>query len=143
MRDVLLTLHILGAMGFIGGGVYSAVIFNRDVAELGLKRVLARTEPTDNRFFGVAVGVLLLSGIALVIESDVYGWGEPFVLIGIGTIIVTGILEGGIFGPALKRLARMRDDLGAPGRRILRWSAVVHIVVLVFAVWAMVTKLGA
>ena len=35
MRDVLLTLHILGAMGFIGGGVHSAVIFNRDVAELG------------------------------------------------------------------------------------------------------------
>ena len=143
MRDVLLTIHILGAAGFIGAGAYSLVVLGSDVREMGLVRVMARDERLGNRFFGVVVGFLLLSGIGLVLQSDVYNWGDAFVLIGIGAIVASGILEGAIFGPAARRLAETPGPIDAGLRRMVWMNWALHIPLLVFVVYAMVAKLGA
>ena len=59
---------------------------------------------------GVAFALLFGSGIGLVIDSAAIGWGTAFVLIGIGVVIVSGILEGAVFGPRLKRMAESDDN---------------------------------
>jgi uncharacterized membrane protein len=142
MKDLLLTVHILSAAAWLGGGLFAMVSFPRQAAESGLKKLLALDEAIGSKFFGTAVGLLLLSGIGLVLDSDAFGWGDGFVLIGFGTIVVDGALEGAVFGPALKRIARAEpEDVGA-FKRLFRRSGAVHVVLIVFAVWAMVAKLG-
>ena len=109
MRDILLSIHIIGAAAFIGGGAYSLAVFPGNVKEIGIKAALARDEAMGNKFFGTAVGILLLSGILLVLDSDVYGWGDAFVLIGIGVIGLSGVDRGALrdtHGPTAQCLGR-------------------------------------
>lgn len=142
MRDVLLTIHILAAAGFVGGGVYSLSSFPGSIREYGLRRAMERDEAVGRVFFSVAVGVLLLSGIALVLDSDVYGWGDAFVWVGIGVIVLDGIFEGAYLQRKGRQLAEM-DEPPAPAVRSLLWqSGVVTAVFAVVAVYSMVSKLG-
>lgn len=142
MRNVLLTIHVLAAAGFIGGGVYSAVVFPGDVRSMGLRRVLRRDEALGNKFFGAVVGLLLLSGIWLVVDSDVFGFGDVFVWIGVGAIVLSGAAEA-VFGPAMKRHAARGGDFTPDVSRTLRTDVAVHAAIFVVAVYAMVAKIGA
>ena len=55
-------------------------------------------------------------------------------------VIVDGALEGAVFGPRLKRAAEAEDLQGFISS--IRLTAVVHVGLLTFVVWAMVVKLG-
>lgn len=142
MRDVLLTIHILAAAGWIGGGLYATIAFPRHAARSGPRAVAAVDMALGNYYFGPVVVLVLLSGIGLVLDSGVYGWSSVFVWIGIGVIVLTGILEGVVFGPAMKRIAES-DELSSSGRQTLWWGLATNGVIFVVVVWAMVTKLGA
>ena len=142
MRDVLLTIHILAAAGYIGGGAYSLFVLPGSVREMGLKTAMAKDQSLGNKFFGTTVGVLLLSGIGLILDSDVYGWGDTFVLIGIGVIVVSGIIEGVSLAPATKRLVEAGDESPATIKRFIWRHGSVPMVLIGFAFYVMVTKLG-
>ena len=142
MRDLLLTIHIIAAATWVGGGLHAALSFPRHAANSGLKRALAVDEALGSRLFGSAMALLLLSGVGLVTISDTFGWGNGFVLIGIGVIVAEGILQGAWLGPATKKLAAASDaETSVPS--FFKWAAVISFVLVVFAVYAMVAKLGA
>ncbi len=143
MRELLLTIHILSAAAWIGGGLFATFSYSSLAETVGLKRLGALDQTLGARFFGTAVVALVLSGVGLVLGSPAIGWGDAFVLIGIGVVIVDGILEGAIFGPRAKRITESQDPDMASWRRVLNQSSVAHMVLLVFAVWAMVANLGA
>ena len=142
MRDILLSIHIIGAAAFIGGGAYSLAVFPGNVKEIGIKAALARDEAMGNKFFGTAVGILLLSGILLVLDSDVYGWGDAFVLIGIGVIVLSGAIEGLYVTPMVKRLSASGDDSPAAIKRFIWQAGSPSMLLLLFALFVMVSKLG-
>lgn len=143
MREFLLIVHILAAAAWIGGSLFAGVSFAGMASKLGLKSIASLDEAIGTRYFGSAVGLLLLSGIGLVFSSDQFGWGDAFVLIGIGVVVVDGALEGAIFGPRLKRIADSdTEDLGS-FRRLMSVSTLSHFGLFVLAVWAMVVKVGA
>lgn len=142
MSEFLLVVHILAAAAWIGGSLFAGVSFAGMASTLGLKSLRSLDESIGTRYFGTAVGLLVLSGIGLVFSSDQFGWGDAFVLVGIGVVVVDGILEGAIFGPRLKRIAESETEDLTAFRRLLSSSTISHLALFVLAVWAMVVKLG-
>lgn len=141
MRDFLLIVHILSAAAWIGGGLFSLASFPKLARDVGLRKLGALDESIGSKFFGSAIVLLLLSGIALVATSDAFGWGDAFVLIGIGVIVVEGALQGAVFGPKMTE-AYESENLDT-FREAFRTSGAASLALVVLAVWAMVTKIGA
>ncbi len=142
MRNLLLTIHILAAAVWVGGGLHAALSFPRHAANSGLTKALAVDEALGGRFFGAAMALLVLSGVWLVTISDTFGWGSGFVLIGIGVIVAEGVLQGAWLGPATKRLVAAGDsETSVPS--FFKWGAATSFALVAFAVWAMVAKVGA
>lgn len=135
-------VHILAAAAWIGGSLFAGVSFAGMASTLGLKSLRSLDESIGTRYFGSAVGILILSGIGLVSTSDQFGWGDAFVLIGIGVVVADGILEGAIFGPLHEKRAESDNEDVASFRRLLSLSTVSHLALFVVAVWAMVMKIG-
>ena len=107
-----------------------------------LKEAFSVNEAVGGKYFGVAFALLFGSGIGLVIDSAAIGWGTAFVLIGIGVVIVSGILEGAVFGLRLKRMAESDDNDIDGAARLNRFAALNHLLLFGFAIWAMVSKFG-
>lgn len=141
VRDVLLTIHILSAAAWIGGVVFVMFWFPMVAQASGMKKLLAVDEALGGKYFGVSVLVLVLTGVGLVLESEVFGFGDAFVLVGFGAIVGDGVVEG-LSGPALKRIARSDRENPAAFSRLIRWSGASHAALLAFAVWSMVAKWG-
>jgi hypothetical protein len=140
MDAILLTVHILAASVWIGGGIYASVSYPRHAANGTLRGVVAVDQKLGSIVFGTAIALLLLSGVGLVLMSDTFGFGHAFVLVGIGVIVVSSILEGTLFGPATKKMLETEGATQLPS--VVKWALPVYIVMFAFTVWAMVTKLG-
>jgi len=105
-----LTIHVLSAAAWIGGGLFAALSFGQLATSVGLKPLASLEESLGTKFFGAAVGLLVISGVGLVLTADEVGWGDAFVLIGIDVAVVDGILEGAVFGPRAKKLIESSED---------------------------------
>ena len=146
MREALLFLHILSAASWIGGGLFAMFAYGR-LAGSGpgsAGRALRQLSEGGNRYFGTAAGLTLLTGIILVLTSDPYGWGDVFVIIGLSAFVFSAAFQPLVGEKAEERLlaavdegtANVRSELG-----IFYRNSAIELGVLVFALWAMVTKL--
>jgi hypothetical protein len=147
MRDFLLFLHIVGGAGWIGGGLFGTLAYPtvaKTEPPTGA-RILGAFEKWGSAYFGVTSGLVLLSGIGLVLTSDAFGWGDTFVLIGLGAFLVSGIVQSTVGKKANERLATAAETGSDVPAAISSWRQIsmIDIVVLFVVVWAMVTKLGA
>ncbi|HEU4917952.1 MAG TPA: DUF2269 family protein [Acidimicrobiia bacterium] len=147
MRDFLLYLHIVGAAGWIGGGLFAIFAFPA-VASSGppaAASILESFEKRSGPYFGITSGLVLLSGIALVLTSDVFGWGDAFVLIGLGAFLITAIVESTLGRRANERLTSAAESGADLPRAVSSWRriSIIDLVVLFVVVWAMITKIGA
>jgi uncharacterized membrane protein len=149
MRDTLLIIHILAAATWIGGSV--AVFFlngkmRRSSHEAGTA-FMQGFEKMSSMFYPPAAGIVLLSGILLVIDSSLYDFEHAFVVTGIAMFIVGVVLGTRVFDPLAKtaQTAHAAGDeaaLDSAYQRFVRIGA-LEIAALAFTVIAMVTKLGA
>jgi len=145
MRDGLLTLHILSAAAWIGGGLYSWYAFTHLVKAGGEAGdsvpMLARTA---DRYFGPAAGLTLLTGIILVLTVDPWGWTDAFVLVGLGVFLFSAVWQPLVANKVQKRLMGAVAGEGNTGQAlgVFHRSTALELATLVFAVWAMVSKLG-
>ena len=148
MRDGLLFLHIVGVAGWLGGGAY-ALYTNSALAAMESSAAAAaslqRLKKVEDRFFGPASGLVLLSGIGLVITSEAFGWGDVFVLLGLGAFLISAILGATIGKRNSERLiAAAKTGSGVEeALRSWRLGTVWDFVILAVVIWAMNTKLGA
>ncbi len=146
MRDGLLFLHILGATAWIGGGLYGMYVYS-SVAGLGPPAagpVLAAFEKRGSAYFGLSSGLVLLSGIGLILTSDAYGWGDTFVLIGLGAFLLSAIVQSTIGKRANERMLEAGSTGTDLPSALRSWQRVTiwDLLVLFVVVWAMITKLG-
>ena len=147
MRDGLLFLHILGAAGWIGGGLFATYAYST-VARIGppaASGILAAFEKRAGAYFGITAGLVLLSGVGLVLTSDAYGWGDTFVLIGLGAFLLSGIVQSTVGKKANERLVEAAETGSNLPQAISTWRRIsmVDTLVLFVVVWTMITKLGA
>ncbi|MGH8873619.1 MAG: hypothetical protein ACRDWS_16790 [Acidimicrobiia bacterium] len=147
MRDFLLFLHIVGVAGWLGGAAYAAYTYSvlapMDPAAAG--PALQRLKKVEDRFFGPSSGLVLLSGIGLVLTSEAFGWGDAFVIIGLVAFVLTAIL-GATLG---KRNSERLVEAGSTGSGVVEalrsWQrgTVWDFLILIVVIWAMITKIGA
>lgn len=150
MRDVALWLHILGGGTWIGANLTQAAVGRRMTS--GEPSIAARWLETVNKasgpLYGSASFVILATGIYLVLGSDdAFTFGTAFVGIGIAILIIGGATAGLFFTPQTKKaIAAFSAGNSAEGGKLMArigWVGIIDTLLLAFAVYVMVAKLGA
>jgi hypothetical protein len=146
MRDWLLIFHILGAAGWIGGGLYSWYSSNQLARNASSTGSAARLIADGaDRYFGPVALLTLLTGIALVWTQAAWGWNDVFVLIGIGVFVFSAVWQPLVSAKAEARLLSAMESGTGITEATGAWNrvALVDVGVVLVALWAMVVKLGA
>jgi hypothetical protein len=148
--DWMLALHLLAAFAVAAALVLFSVLVvaGRRAATLEQTRLLFRLAPVGNPLIGVGMGLTLLLGIVLAIDSDDYQLWDIWVILAlvlwalmawIGQrtdayySVVQELAQSGDAGAEAEVLARLRAPTGA------RWQA-ASIVVFVLIVLDMIFK---
>jgi uncharacterized membrane protein len=145
--SLLKFLHIVGAIGWIGGFITFSIISARSAREKN-PAVLATLEQLM-RFNGMVVigpasGLTLLAGIVMIAVSGLAI--SLWVIWGFAAIIVSVALGAAMIGRTNKELREVaaaaepnEPRLSTLRRRLVTFN-IINILVLLSAVWAMVAK---
>lgn len=113
---ILLFLHISFIATWIGGSFMFSLLGSR-AKKLGppqpemVVRTLESAEWLGRVFYGPLIGLTLISGVALVLESGL-GFGHFFVIFGLGMILIAGAMGGGFFARRSKALIAHISERG-------------------------------
>jgi uncharacterized membrane protein len=149
LHNVLLVIHVLSVIVWLGAGVGATYFGSRLTAEGGEIAVkwLRLSETSGSRLYGPASGLTLLSGIGLVLTTDAYSFGSIFVILGMTVWIVLAIANGAYAGRQEKKLLKATEESDEPTRRettgALNRFLVVEYILLVTVVIAMIYRWGA
>ena len=150
LRDVLLVLHIAGAATWFGANIVQAVaprkaVQQGNVVAAGWYRLAAGL---SRSLYMPAAIVILLTGIALVLQSDgAFEFGSTFVAIGFAMIVIGALLGSFVFDPGSKKAADAFDAgdeaaIKATTGRLATFG-VIDTLLMLFTITVMVLKLGA
>lgn len=147
MRNIALWLHITGASMWIGTNVAQMVIGPRLVSAGAGLTWLKAVEKSSGPIYGVASGLIILTGIYMVLSNDAFSFGSAFVGMGIAIIVIGGAMAGLVFNRKTRQaigLFESGDSAKATAvyQSISGW-AILDTALLVFAILAMVSKWGA
>lgn len=129
---VLLTLHILAVIAWVGSGVLAFLIARR-VEDPSFPTWVNSIGP----IFPVTSFAAALAGIGLWIDGP-WGFGEPWILIAVAGWLVSGFLGGARIEPAVRRWAEGDQTGRADYLKIAR----VDLSIMVVIVADMVMKPG-
>lgn len=147
--ELFTLLHILGAIGWLGGGL-GLLMLSRQMVHArdytGLLKVGRHGQALGTRLFMPASLVTIVFGIALVATEPAYRFGDLWILIGFGGIVGSGIAQMTVAERAAKRFEGLmaehgdgHPDVSSAARRITVGS-MLDLGVLLVVVWAMVAK---
>lgn len=149
MDETLLAIHILSAAAWIGAGMffgYAGPRF-RAVGGPAVSGWIQVALGAITRFVAPAAILTALSGVVLVLVEDEFGWDDPFVWIGLAVFVVVLSIGLGWTAPKMRTalVALESGDMPsvAAAMRNVANAGVVIVVLLVFAEFAMVFRLGA
>ena len=140
LRDWLLFLHIVSVVVYLGGAVTITV---QSTAAAGIPRQFLRLAEQAGRAIGIGAVLTLLTGIALVVESDFWGFSMFFVWFGIAA--VDGLYtrrKTAAIGVAIEDEGPGSPRVTAGLQQVVMVSGAV-LVLLLTVIWAMVFKAGA
>ena len=150
LYELLLFIHIGATIIWIGAGFLSLVLaigYDKDSDEPALLRFMKDQERLALRLFVPASLVVVLMGIALVIESDAWSFDQLWIvlgLVGFAATFVTGVM---IMKPGTEKLGAEMEAAGGRltdhiqiGIRKLMVKARVDYLVLTLVVFDMVVK---
>jgi uncharacterized membrane protein len=116
LYEFLLFVHIAATVVWVGSGIFSIVLaigYDRDSDEAAIERLLRDTEHLALRLFVPSSLLVVLMGIALVIESDAWAFDQLWIvlgLVGFAGTFVTGLF---FLKPTGDRIAKqMQRDGG-------------------------------
>ena len=148
LSDVLLFVHIVAAMAWLGGGFFAGVLSSRMKAadpehRLGFARLMQKV---STGVFMPAAIVVLAMGTWMVLDSDVYDFDQAWISIGFVVIVVTGAMGPLFFKPTIERgIAAMEAGDGPAAGALMKrlgMGSKAALVLEFVAVWAMVVKPG-
>ena len=140
--SVVVALHIIAVLAAYGLPLSAPLVvpYVRRNHPDALPGLHAAQHFVNNAITGPFTLLLLAFGLYLAYDGD--RWGDPFVSIGIGAVVIIALVGGGVVVPAVKALAGL--DPSSPEydrvyRRYLRAESFLGIVVLL-TVFAMAAK---
>jgi uncharacterized membrane protein len=148
--NTLKFLHVLAAITWVGGNIYSQVLATRVIAAgdpVHLGRIAKDLGDLGNRLLLPAAVSVLVFGVWLVAVSA-WNFTDPWILIGLTGVAITIVTGAFFIGPEAGRLGALaaERDPADPEiqRRIRRVVAIsrIDLVVLVLVVADMVFKPG-
>jgi uncharacterized membrane protein len=147
--ELLTMLHVLGVIAWLGAGI-GLLVLNwlalraRDPA--GLATLVRQSETLGASLFGPASLLTAAAGVALVATEAAFGFGDLWILIGIGGILVSPILQSTVARRARARFLTLVAGQGADPARLVAAARrvtllnTVDVFLLVVVVWAMFAK---
>lgn len=150
LYELFKTIHVVAAVAWVGGVILSqvnaALAFSsgEQARILGFIRIQGWL---GQRYFAPASGILILAGVAMVIES---GWefADLWIVIGIALWLSSSVIGAAFLGPRSERLTADIEQKGwdDPGVQALAKQvgllARVDMVILLLVVIDMVVKPG-
>ncbi|MDQ4096017.1 MAG: DUF2269 domain-containing protein [Actinomycetota bacterium] len=150
--EVLKTLHVLGAVIWVGGAATLQVFAIRTLSS-GDETRLVETGPIfewiGTRIFTPASLIVLAMGIWMVIDRPDIGFGDEWILIGLAGITFSALVGSLFLGPETGRIAKLIEQHGPANeevqRRMRRIFLVsrIELVILLIVVIDMVVRPGA
>ena len=144
----MLLIHIASAGTWLGANMVQMATPGLALAQgpataAGWARI---TAALARRLYMPASILLLASGVGLVMNSPVYGFGDLFVNIGFAVIVIGAVLGIVVFAPNAERLARAYEvgdqpEIKAANGRLARFGALDTVLVLV-AIAVMILRLA-
>lgn len=149
LYELLLFVHILAAMIWVGGGILLSIVAARvdrsgDTAfRLRFSRATAIIGPVA----GTAAFVLLGVGIAMVAQNDAWRLSQTWIWLALVLFAISVAIGAGYFGRVGKRIeaALEANDVPAADRLTRQMTIVsrIDLLMLLVVVWLMVAKPGA
>ena len=149
LYELLLFLHLGAAITWLGGGVATQFFALRALKSGDSARIAGFAldiKWIGDRVLAFASLLTLIAGIALVLESDAWGFGDDWIVIALVLFAVTFLAGVGFFGPESGRIAALVSSEGAESpaaqariRRILVLSR-IDLVLLFLIVFDMAVK---
>lgn len=151
LYDFLKLGHILFAVAWVGAGFMVILLSGRamkspDPGET--KRLVESAAWMTDRFFIPSSILVLIFGALAVWQSDVWGFSDTWVLIGLGGYALSFLLGVGYLGPTSGRARTAFDERGpedAEGRRLagqLVKVGRIDLVIMLVVITNMVIKPG-
>jgi uncharacterized membrane protein len=147
--DFWLFLHISFAVLWIGGGAMMQFFALRALASNSPERLAQFTLDVEwiaSRFLTAFALGAFLTGIALVVNAEFWGFGDDWIVIGLVLFAVTFLAGAGFFGPESGRIGKLIQAEGptspaaqARMRRLLVLSR-IDLVVLFLIIFDMTVK---
>lgn len=111
MYDVLLFVHILGGMIWVGGGIVFAALVrqlaSRETHEAA-DRLIDQAKYIYNTVFAPAVILLLVTGVTMVIIQDAWEFSQTWVWVAL-LLFAIAFVEGAVIGDRIeKQLLELR-----------------------------------
>lgn len=144
MHTTLLVLHLIGVAAWLGGNLTLAFAGSMSSgADPATRRWWAATQGSMARiYFSLAATLVLVTGVALVLDEEGVEFSDTFVSIGFLAVIVGLVLGIFVFGPGTRKIVAAIDDGDAEAERAgnsrLALNGVVSSLVLVVTLVAMV-----
>ena len=152
LRNILLFIHLLAAFTWVGGAILLNILARRALKSGDPAAVIGRVNTADfaaKAVFNPAGGIVLLAGIALVLESDVYDFSMAWILFAIAVVVGSAILGGVDYSRRIKELYAAAEERGPAAPEIAKsfntvlGVANVETIFLLAVAWAMIFKPGA
>ena len=148
MRNTLLVLHLIGVAIWLGGNAVLAFAGPRTASAPAEARLWwAQTQGAMARVLYNVAGILVLvTGVGMVLQSDVIEFSDTFVTIGFVAVIIGAVLGMAVFGPGTRKLAGAIESGDAAAEKAVtsRLTAfgLIDTLVVVFTIAAMVAGWG-
>jgi uncharacterized membrane protein len=147
MAELLLILHLVGVIVWVGGGLALNVIASRTPPEHRAV-VMPQFEWYGSRVLNLGALLVILAGFGLVAEYDL-SITEPFILVGLAIFVVSGAIGSAVIGRSAKELTELGSAPGPPDiptmdrlyRKIVLFSR-FDLVLMLAAIVDMVVKPG-
>lgn len=148
LSDVLVFVHIVAAMVWVGGGFLAAAFAGRmKTADPAHRLEYARfMQGASLRVFMPAAVVVLGAGVWLVLDVDVYEFEQMWITIGFGIVAIGAAMGPLFFKPTIaKGITAMEAGDAAGAAAVMQRLGIGSRLLLILqfvAVWAMVAKPG-
>jgi uncharacterized membrane protein len=142
-------LHVVGAIGWLGGGIGLFVLTRRLLAasdHAGLLALGRQSQSLGTWLFMPAALLTVGFGIALVATERAFRFTDLWILIGFGGIVLSGVVQMSIGERANRRFLTLAEEHGvdhpdvATAARRLSLGSGLDIAILLVVLWAMVAK---
>ena len=148
MRELLLFIHIVAIGAWLGSATLQLVA-NPAMQRAGGATAaswMRQTARIGRVVVSPAAVITLITGVILVLREDVFDFEQVFVTIGFLVVVVGAVLGMRVSGPGGRKAADLHeqgDEKGAAAveSRLRRWG-LIELALLLFAIYAMVDKLG-